>query len=247
MHNLPGSKIIRSLLQFCLGAVLFIALLGVISLVKTDSISASTSLANTTPSKIMNPIAELQLALKSPSLEPTTRSFMESKLYLYQREATQNAQTPVDSGQLLSEKQTVIAQATTSPSVSLSNQDMVRPTGIFTDPMSRDITRDALFSTVWIQPFGNTYVQVFSGHMINDKEQGVLYLMVERPYHLTKFLVPGKTGNLTIVGLNETVLTLINGTGIKYYFDWQKQTVMDSSKKVLLIVTPNPLPGYPNP
>ncbi len=241
MNTSMAQKIIRNGLPLLIGGILLISVLIIIN----SAIAQSTDLTSTAlTSQVISPngeIEELKSALQSKNLSPKDRSVVEAKLAAAQREATQKALPKLDSTLGLSQKQTALVQDTKSPSIT----EKGRPTGLITDPPMNAITRNAVFSTIWVQQINEIYYQVGAGYLANDKNQGVVYLLIENPRKLIEFLAPSKTGKLTITGKEGELIQISSESGLVLHFDLKNQKLLGSTGKNAILNTPTPLPAYP--
>jgi hypothetical protein len=215
MQDPISKRIVRYGLALLIGGILFVSLLLVI-----NSVTASQERGST------GEIEELELVLQSNKLSPADRSVVIAKLAIARSEATQNAMPKPDSNLLRSQKQTALAQNTQVPAI--DKQD--RPTGLITDPPKGDITRNAVITTIWIQKMNDGYYQICAGHLANDKNQGVVYLLIETPRKLIEFLAPSKSGNLTITGKEGDMVIISSQSGQILYFDLKNKKLLDSTE-----------------
>jgi hypothetical protein len=241
MNNSKVKKIFQKGLPLFIGGLLLISILIIIN----STIAQSTDLPSSAPtSQVINPIGEieeLKLALQSKNLSSEDRSVVEAKLAAALSEATQRALPKLESTLVLSKKQTALMQDTKPPLITQKG----RPTGLITNPPMDAITRNAIFSTIWVQQINEVYYQVGAGYLANDKNQGVVYLLIENPRKLIEFLASGKTGKLTITGKEGELIQISSESGLVLYFDLRNQQLLGANGKNAILNTPTPLPAYP--
>jgi hypothetical protein len=228
-------------LHLLIGAILLLFFLQII-----DSVTAKPGISPTvTPpiekTHVTTEIEELESALQSDRISPEDRSMYEAKLVAARIEATQRAMPTLDSKMLFIYKQTAIVLNTPRPITT----GQARPVGLIIDPPPGEITNEAVFSSIWVQPSQDTFIQVCAGHLAMDNSQGVIFLLIENPRALKKFLAPIKTGMLTIVRKDGDILLISSQSGLTLHFDLQKLTMLEAVDPAVGTATPVPANAYP--
>jgi hypothetical protein len=226
----------RLYLAILMGCILLFVLLLLINIVVANSLP---SLSSTKVFNSMSEIEELELALKSNELSTDDRNLILGKLLTAQREATRKAFPKTDSTVVFIQKQTALAQDTRSPS-----QKGERPVGLIVEPPYGDITRNAVFSTIWVHYDNGNYYQICAGHLANDKEQGVIYVLIENPRQLIEFLPQGKVGNLVIKNKEGDLLKIFGESNQDFYFELKNFRLLDASGKDIFSTQSTTFPAY---
>lgn len=236
MGRIKTDHLFRNGTAFLAGCVLIISFLYMLSLASAQSVDVP-SKTPTAPDEV----EELRLALQSKALSPQDRSVLESKWAAAQSAATQKALPQPDGTQRSAQKQTALAQDTPAPALVKND----RPTGLIQDPPQGAFTRTAVFSTIWVEAWQDTYVQICAGSLASDPSQGVVYLWYENSRKLVAYPVPAKTGLLTILGIEGRLISIQGENGISFTFDLQRLQLLDAAGKEMIINTPTALPAYP--
>lgn len=230
-----------------LGLVLILAFLEIINIVRASSAEHPGQIEITATQQPMSGIQAFQAILTSTQLSPTGRANIESKLKYAQREATRQAENSLRGKENLALKLTAIEQATAmanDPRFPTATPE-VRTVGLISDAGGISFTRSAFLTTFWIEKGEEGYFQVGTGCLASDHSQGIVYLIIEKPWKITQFPILANTGALTITGKQDGLLTITSTSGSLFYFDLNKKLLLDGEKREIIVPTATSLPAYP--
>lgn len=229
-----------------MGVALLAITLSAINLVVANSSQYTPSPADHKSIKLKE-VEELKEALQSKNVKPEDRPGIEAKIVLLEKEATSEAEFK-DDDKNWSIKQTEIARETQSPAK--ENKQNNRPLGLIIDPPSTGVSHDEMFLTVWVKKVGSSYVKIFTGYENEDPNQGVILILHEEPFSITRIKVPGKTGRLMIEGSEGEFLNIkaINGKPFKFNINTYRLYYEETGEEVIsetVSLTPTPASEHP--
>lgn len=192
-------------------------------------------------------LEKLRAALQSKDLKTENKERIETKIALLEREATSRAQY-VDSNESLAVKQTEIIKATqSSKTVGASDE---RPVGLIEYPPSTGVSTEDIFTSVWVEKQGDTYLKIFTGYEIQDPAQGVIIVLVEDPYLFSRVKLPKEFGEIVIDDSDGDFLNIRSINGKLYKFDKKSLSLFDEGTGEEVVdgkVLFTPVPDYPYP
>jgi hypothetical protein len=158
----------------------------------------------------------------------------------------QPVKAPTSQDEALIKKMTVLAQETVSPSIPTSLPLPTLPEGLLLEFYAPRY-REANFSTLWISREGGVEIHYFAGNLVEDPDQGVIYVEKDHGRSVEKYQAPSKEGSLKILKFDKNRLYLVAKNGKSVLFDTEKKKFIDEFNNPLPEVTPIPTiaPAYP--
>lgn len=202
---------------------------------------------------LMEMIAGLQTALANDQLElgDQVRQSYEDKIKSAQQELTEiTEREQLDPTDLWNRKQTLIAEVTKNPIQRKPTNTEEPLPKLLQGPIGiMPYAREAVLMSVWVDHYNDTYLTVATGHMRSQKDQGVIYILIDKPRTAVKYFLPEKTGMVTITSFDGDHLYLQTATGGTFTFNWRTHTLIDENQKIVELIDASPQttpqPAYP--
>ncbi len=126
------------------------------------------------------------------------------------------------------------------------------PTG-FLQEFTTHKYKEGNFNTAWVDRNGNEEIIYFAGFLVEEPEQGILYVENKYDHTVLKLKTPEKNGALKILKLENKHVYLDSQQGPQYDFDVSQKKFIDkngiplpeSSSIPLPETTSTPVPAYP--
>lgn len=187
-------------------------------------------------------IADLKANLKVTDLSPEDRSLLEGKLAGAEISATREAlYGNVDPATAWAEKQTSIAQATSSPIPDVHIG--IQATGIVPDRPNPGFGKNDVYSSFWVQDFQDSKLFIFVGHVRGLPDQGVISIVIGIPKTIPDFriVVPGNTGALHLKSEDGDWLIISSKNGSELKFNRYTYQLIDvkTGKEIPIEITEN--------
>lgn len=198
--------------------------------------------------RINERISQYDKDLKKKNLDEDTKKGLLANKKYYEKQATERANYLEHQDKAGVIKLTALAQETVSPPIATNPPLPTLPEGLLSEFFAPRY-REAKFTTLWISRVGGVEVHYLAGNLVNDPEQGVVYIEKDHGRSVEKYKTPYKHGSLKIGKLKKNRLHLDANNGKKIFFDIEKKKFVDEYDNPLLETTPTPTlaPAYPPP
>lgn len=182
-----------------------------------------------TPAPI-DPYAEIlqnyQTQISNDKISNEEKAMLQQKYEPLVIEATKRASILSQNSNLPTVKKTPFSTPTQGVEISIAE-------GINNQPIIPRYSSEYLFLNSWSKTIDGLTYLVYAGAMVNDSEQGLVYIQDPKNYQFAKILSPQKSGAIQIVSEKNLVLTLISEKGNLFFFDVINKIFINDSDKPL--------------
>lgn len=228
-----------------LGAILVIIILQVGNLALANSPGKTPTPADPVINSLGEQIRQLDEMLNQTDVSPDIKEGIQAKEKYLEKQATQRAEYLGNQEEALQTKLTAIAGETQSPSSGQTQEPAPRE-GLYTEFYAPKY-REAVFSTGWLVRTEEGLIFYMAGALVDDPDQGIIYVENKSNGIIQKYKTPGKDGSLKISKLDKNRLYLDSKKGKKYLFNINKKNFVDELDNPIPETAPTltPIPAYP--
>lgn len=192
-------------------------------------------------------IEQYDAALKKNDISPDTAKSIRAKKKYVEQQATERANYLGHQNEAFQVKLTAVENMTLTPyPTELPEKKPTSYDGPLTE-FYAPMYREADFTTAWLIQTEKKHMFILAGSLVEDPDQGVIYIRNDDNRTLEKYKTPNKDGSLKIKNVDKNRVSLETKKGKKYFFDMEKKKFVDEMDNPLPEATPTPIPAYPSP